>query len=73
VNMVLMESKPKQQVIESILSLCNSVLFRNLQGKIQVATDKINNQPIALFTSQNIISTTIDKNFERKSDGLLIN
>ena len=36
VNMVLMDSKPKQQVIESILSLCNSVLFRNLQGKIQV-------------------------------------
>ncbi|HPM06696.1 MAG TPA: hypothetical protein PLR81_06735, partial [Treponemataceae bacterium] len=73
VNLVLIDSKPKHQVVETILSICDSVLFRNLQGKIQVATDKVNNQPVALFTSQNIINTTVEKTYERKADGVLIN
>ncbi|HOR57744.1 MAG TPA: phage tail protein, partial [bacterium] len=73
VNAVLLEARPKQQVLEMVLRLCNSVLYRNMTGQLQVATDKLNSQPIALFTSQNVLSTTIDKNLERKTDGVLIN
>lgn len=63
------QSIKKKDLIEKILSLCNSTLIVNADGLLEVRTDKLETNPVALLNSENIISMTWSKSLGRKLDG----
>ena len=63
------QSIKKRDIIEKILSLCNSTLIINQDGLLEVCTDKLETNPVALLNSENIISMTWSKSLGRKLDG----
>ena len=66
---IVSESIKKKDLIEKILTLCNSTLIINADDLLEVRTDKLEINPVALLNSENIISMQWSKSFARKLDG----
>ncbi|MFA5706712.1 MAG: hypothetical protein WDA41_10195 [Candidatus Neomarinimicrobiota bacterium] len=72
VNMVILEGEPKEKIIQKICDICYSTLYKNLDGKIAVATDKHKENAIAIINTQNCFSFTNKKDLTPQVDGLRI-
>lgn len=59
----------KKDLIEKLLTICNSTLIINADGLLEVCIDKEETNPVALLNSENIISMTWSKSLARKLDG----
>ena len=66
---IVSESIKKKDLIEKLLTICNSTLIINADGLLEVCTDKEETNPVALLNSENIISMTWSKSLARKLDG----
>ena len=66
---IVSESMKKKDLIEKLLTICNSTLIINSDGLLEVCTDKEETNPVALLNSENIISMTWSKSLARKLDG----
>lgn len=66
---VLTQSEKKLDIIEKILSLCNSSLIINQEGLLEVCTDKLETNPVALLNAENIVSFSASKSLQKKTDG----
>ena len=72
VNMVILDGEPKEKIIQKICDVCYSTLYKNLDGKIAVATDKHKENAIAIINTQNCFSFTNKKDLTPQVDGLRI-
>lgn len=59
----------KKNLIEKLLTICNSSLIINQEGKLEVITDKEETTPVALLNAENIASVSYSKNLQRKTTG----
>ena len=59
----------KKNLIEKLLTICNSTLIINQEGKLEVITDKEESTPVALLNAENISSVSYSKNLQRKTTG----
>ena len=66
---IVSESIKKKDLIEKLLTICNSTLIINAYGLLEVCIDKEETNPVALLNSENIISMTWSKSLARKLDG----
>ena len=66
---IVSESIKKKDLIEKLLTICNSTLIINADGLLEVCIDKEETNPVALLNSENIISMTWSKSLARKLDG----
>ena len=66
---IVSESMKKKDLIEKLLTICNSTLIINSDGLLEICTDKEETNPVALLNSENIISMTWSKSLARKLDG----
>ena len=66
---IVSESIKKKDLIEKLLTICNSTLIINSDGLLEVCIDKEETNPVALLNSENIISMTWSKSLARKLDG----
>lgn len=66
---ILTASESKRNILEKILSLCNSTIIINNEGLLEVCTDKEESTPVALLNAENIASITYSKSLQRKPDG----
>lgn len=66
---IVSESIKKKDLIEKLLTICNSTLIINADGLLEVCIDKEETNPVALLNSENIISMTWSKSLARKIDG----
>ena len=69
---ILTESISKKNLIEKLLSICNSTLIINQEGLLEVCIDKEETTPVALLNAENIASMTYSKSMQRKPDGMKI-
>lgn len=72
VSMVILEGEPKEKIIQKLCDICYSTLYKNLDGKIAVATDKPKENAIAIINTQNCFSFTNKKDLTPQVDGLRI-
>ena len=64
---ILTEDSKKADILNSILSECNTTMYRDdATGKWTFAIEKAQNTPVALLNEQCIKSVTVTKTFERK-------
>ena len=66
---IMVQSEKKLDVLEKILSLCNSSLIINQEGLLEVCTDKEETNPVALLNAENIVSFSFSKSLQKKTDG----
>lgn len=66
---ILTQSQKKLDIVEKILSLCNSSLIINQEGLLEVCTDKLETNPVALLNAENIVSFSFSKSLQKKTDG----
>jgi hypothetical protein len=66
---ILTASEKKLDIIEKILSLCNSSLIVNQEGLLEVCIDKLETNPVALLNAENIVSFSFSKSLQKKTDG----
>lgn len=66
---IVSETIRKKELIEKLLTICNSTLIINSDGLLEVCTDKEETNPVALLNSENIVSMTWSKSLARKLDG----
>ena len=66
---ILTQSEKKLDIVEKILSLCNSSLIINQEGLLEVCIDKEEQNPVALLNAENIVSFSFSKSLQKKTDG----
>ena len=72
-NGAITDGKPKRTILETLCANGNAALTRStLTGKIEVAIDKKQSYPIVLLNSENIISSSLTKDFKRRVDGIRV-
>jgi len=69
---VYLSGEPKENIIQSICDVCYSTLYKNIDGKIAVATDKQKENAIAVINTQNCFSFSNKKDLSRPVDGLRV-
>jgi len=71
-NYVITQGQTKSAILELLCSLCHSVLYQNIYGQISIAVDKVNENAIAIFNEQNLISFSYEKELKRPVDGVKV-
>lgn len=70
VNKVLTSGATKESILSALAEAGRAVLYQNLEGKLSVAWDKVQDKPKMLFNSQNLISFSWKKDLSRQPDGV---
>lgn len=70
VNKVLTSGATKESILSALAEAGRAVLYQNLEGKLSVAWDKIQDKPKMLFNSQNLVSFSWKKDLSRQPDGV---
>ena len=70
IDRVILDGDTKENLLKEVLLVCNSTLYQNIYGKIAVATDKAQENAIALLNTQNLITFNYKKSLTRQSDGI---
>ncbi len=70
VNKVLTNGTTKENVVSDLLPIGRAVLYENIYGRLSVAYDCPQENAVALFNSQNLISFSYEKDFSRQPDGV---
>ena len=66
---IITQSEKKLDILNKILTLCNSTLIRNQEGLLEVVIDKEEENPVALLNTENIVSFSASKSLKKKTDG----
>lgn len=70
VNKVLTSGATKESILSALAEAGRAVLYQNLEGRLSVAWDKVQDKPKMLFNSQNLISFSWKKDLSRQPDGV---
>ena len=62
----------KKDLLEKILDVCGAAIYRNIYGKYAVAVDCRQENAVAVFTKQNVLSIENKKEFKMRSDALRV-
>lgn len=66
------QNAKKDDTLKKIYDVCNAVCYVDFYGRRAIAIDKIQENAVAVYNSQNIINISHKKTFERKSEELKI-
>lgn len=69
---VITQNQKKNDTLEKIATVCNAAIYKDIYGRISVAIDQPQENSIAVYNPQNIISITNRKTFSRRVDALRI-
>ena len=69
---VITQNQKKNDTLEKIATVCNAAIYKDIYGRISVAIDQPQENSIAVYNPQNIISITNKKTFSRRVDALRI-
>ena len=69
---VITQNQKKNDTLEKIATVCNAAIYKDIYGRISVAIDQPQENSIAVYNPQNIISITNRKIFSRRVDALRI-
>lgn len=70
VSKVLTSGTTKESVVSDLLPIGRAVLYENIYGQLSVAYDSVQENAVALFNSQNLISFSYEKSLARQPDGV---
>lgn len=69
---VITQGRKKGDTVNLILGNCGALLYLDLYGRLAVATDRPQENALAAYNPQNIISISNKKTFGRRTDGLRV-
>ncbi|MCM1218952.1 MAG: hypothetical protein NC548_31100 [Lachnospiraceae bacterium] len=69
---VITQGRKKGDTLNLILGNCGAALYLDLYGRLAVATDRPQENAIAVYNPQNIISISNKKTFGRRTDGVRV-
>ncbi|MCQ2076151.1 MAG: hypothetical protein MJZ20_03815 [Bacteroidaceae bacterium] len=69
---VITQNQKKNDTLEKIATVCNAAIYKDIYGRISVAIDQPQENSLAVYNPQNIISITNKKTFSRRVDALRI-
>ena len=69
---VITQNQKKNDTLEKIATVCNAAIYKDIYGRISVAIDQPQENALAVYNPQNIISITNKKTFSRRVDALRI-
>ena len=69
---VITQAQKKDAEIQKIADVCGCAFYKDIYGRISVAIDQAQENAVAVYNPQNIISLTNKKTFARRVDALRI-
>ena len=69
---VITQNTKKSDTLSKIISVCNAALYKDIYGRWAVAIDQAQENSLAVYTPQNIISITNKKSFTRRIDAIRV-
>jgi hypothetical protein len=69
---VITQAQKKDAEIQKIADVCGCAFYKDIYGRISVAIDQVQENAVAVYNPQNIISLTNKKTFARRVDALRI-
>lgn len=69
---IITQSQKKDAEIQKIADVCGCAFYKDIYGHISVAIDQAQENAVAVYNPQNIISLTNKKTFSRRIDALRI-
>lgn len=69
---VITQNQKKDSTIKIIADVCGCAFYKDIYGRISVAIDQAQENAVAVYNPQNIISLTNKKTFARRVDALRI-
>lgn len=71
-DFVITQGQKKDDIIQKIANVCNCAFYKDIYGRRSVAIDQPQENAVAVYNPQNIISLTNKKTFARRVDALRI-
>lgn len=69
---LITQAQKKDAEIQRIADVCGCAFYKDIYGRISVAIDQVQDNAVAVYNPQNIISLTNKKTFARRVDALRI-
>lgn len=69
---VITQGAKKDDTLSKIVSVCNAALYKDIYGRWAVSIDQAQENALAVYNPQNIISITNKKTFSRRVDALRV-